>query len=256
MMNKSYNHSLIIKRDYALLVKSPKLPKWVIDLAQEARYQKKLLGQSNQGEKDSSSVYRTRAKIRELLDMNLNPQSRFITLTYKDNMMDYKQAAQDFRKMIDVINKRKLPEDKLKYLQVKEHQKRGAIHFHIVTFNMEELDFSKYWKHGFTHQKAITVFDSGRIANYFTSYLVKEQEDYKKIEKGVHIFGYSNNLNKYKKGTANIHNKLYKKMKSLFLSYDSYADVTISVINLEDAHKLCIEKTKEKKGGYMVDYEK
>lgn len=263
--NEFYKYRLVIKRDYGLIIKSPYIPRqtgivkkfgsthieenssieyykqldqW--DFDKEKAYRQILTKNEH---KDNSSVYKTRAKIRELLDMNLNPQSRFITLTYKNNMMDYKQATKDFNKMLNSINKRKLPEDKLKYLQVKEHQKRGAIHYHIITFNMEHLDFSKYWPHGSVHHKEIEYFDSGRIANYFTSYLTKEKTDYKKIEKGVRIFGYSNNLQKYQKGKV-LFNSI-KDLKSLMLKYNDYWDTTVSVINLQDAQKIIKEKENE-----------
>lgn len=142
-----------------------------------------------------SSYYRTKSKIRELIECNLSFCSRFVTLTYADNMLDYKKAQNDFNNCL-----RRIKEDlgqSLSYIAVKEHQKRGSIHYHLITFNLDKIDFSKYWYGGFVHHKNITDLDFSRLTNYFVGYLTKKKKDYKQIEKGYRIFGYSKDLKKY-----------------------------------------------------------
>ena len=61
----------------------------------------------------------------------------FITLTYVDNVCDYKKAKRDLKVMLQRIARMK-PE--CSGIWKMEIQKRGAIHFHIILFNAGFID--------------------------------------------------------------------------------------------------------------------
>ena len=61
--------------------------------------------------------------------MNFGPGDTFITLTYAENMQDLEQADKDFKKFIQRF---KYHHGDFKYLAVREFQKRGAIHYHML----------------------------------------------------------------------------------------------------------------------------
>lgn len=154
-----------------------------------------VLSRSNH--KTIESKYRTRKKMIDILSLNLNDRSRFVTLTYRENLQDYKKSYNDFKKMLTYFNQKN---PTLKYMVVKEHQKRGAIHYHMVTFNNHKIKWRKYWSHGITHSKKITDIEfPEKIANYMTKYLTKNEEGYKSIPVGFRAFGSSRNLIKKKK---------------------------------------------------------
>jgi len=128
-------------------------------------------------EKTLTNLATTRRKIIELLYLNMNADSTFITLTYKINQQDYQQAQKDFNTFIKRLNYHlKL---KTLYLGVKELQTRGAIHYHIIFFTPQIRDLTndticKLWGHGFTYMLPIHSYHVGTheaVANYFSKYL-------------------------------------------------------------------------------------
>jgi len=114
-----------------------------------------------------------------------------VTLTFADNLQDYKKANQKFKYFINKKN------DGIKYLAVKEHQQRGAIHYHLIVFDINESDLEsliKSWGYGFTYLKKITNKYSWSIANYLTKYFTKEKNQL--VKAGFRVFTKSNNLKK------------------------------------------------------------
>lgn len=128
----------------------------------------------------------------------------FITLTFKDNITDLSYANKKFNIWVSKI-KRKYPS--FKYLCVPEFQKRGAVHYHLITNlkigseyitlqdgkdNMYDV---KYWKYGFSSVFDIKnkVDEQFNIALYLLKYMYKDIDNRlfsrKKIMK-------SNNLEK------------------------------------------------------------
>jgi len=136
------------------------------------------------------SINRSRQKIREVLNNNLDDYSWFITITFKENLQDVTKATN----YLNLYIKRNFND--LKYLVVKERQERGAIHFHLVVFgyNVETAqayqDF-KQWKHGLVFVKRIRFKNATAISNYFTKYLGKENQ---LIDTGKRIYSTSKNL--------------------------------------------------------------
>jgi len=125
----------------------------------------------------------TKRNIINLLYLNMNENSTFLTLTYKANIQDYQQAAEDFKKFVKRVNY--YLGIKLSYLGVKELQQRGAIHFHIIIFSEQFRDLTheqvaQLWGHGFIYIKPIMSWHIGThqaVANYFAKYLTNYFKD-------------------------------------------------------------------------------
>jgi uncharacterized short protein YbdD (DUF466 family) len=72
----------------------------------------------------------------------------------------------------------------VKYVSVPEFQKRGAVHYHAVFFNLPLInlrdefqtgDFASNWEHGFIKAKKIAGVPN--VGNYMTKYMTKDATD-------------------------------------------------------------------------------
>ena len=119
---------------------------------------------------------------RRLALMNFSGSSKFLTLTFKENVQDILYADEMFRKFI-MRFKYHFGMDKLKYLAVREFQKRGAIHYHLICDwnqemtseteirHYERLLGEKIWGHGFVDIKPIDHVDN--VGAYIIKYMTK-----------------------------------------------------------------------------------
>jgi hypothetical protein len=91
---------------------------------------------------------KSRKKIRELIETNAYAYKNkhgtrippmFMTITFQKNEQDFILANLEFHKFIKRLNylNKQHSGGNIMYVAVHEFQKRGAIHFHIVIFNME-----------------------------------------------------------------------------------------------------------------------
>lgn len=121
-----------------------------------------------------------RSRIRRLINTNKaawGSRLKFITYTFAKNISDLKEAnlmwAEYMRRM-------RTEHGPMKYLAVVEFQKRGAIHYHVLFFNLPFIygikeKLSKMWGHGFV--KVVTVQSVRNIGAYVSKYLQKEIMD-------------------------------------------------------------------------------
>lgn len=149
----------------------------------------------NKEKRFNQSINRTRQNFNSIIENNINDNSYMITLTYKENMQDYKKASNDFIKFIKRLGyKFNL---KPSYVGVKELQDRGAIHYHIILFNLPDItisDVKDLWQFGEqVHVKKITDKNVSRLANYLTKYLTKCKRF---IEKGYRLYFTSRDIKK------------------------------------------------------------
>lgn len=105
----------------------------------------------------------------------------FLTLTYAENVTELEEANHDFRCFIKRLNEyvygRKIS-NQLKYVVVPEFQKRGAVHYHLILFNMPYIKSNKLaeiWQQGFIKINAIDKVDN--VGAYVVKYMNKEKED-------------------------------------------------------------------------------
>lgn len=126
------------------------------------------------------SIRHTLAWIRALINTNVTlPQNcRWVTLTYKENMMDAKQLYEDYVKFWKRFCRwcSKGGYGKPEYISVIEPQGRGAWHIHaffiwdsIAPYISNNDVMAVLWGHGFTSTKQVSNCDN--IGAYFSAYL-------------------------------------------------------------------------------------
>lgn len=153
---------------------------------------RKPISELEREENKQRSLRRAKTVIRKkIIEGELD---HFMTLTYRDNKTDLKEAWDDWKKFIRLAQKRY---PTLKYLVIAERQKRGAIHFHAAV-------------HGYMHANSIralwlSVVGSGNIdikrrkhnqslhglAKYLTKYLTKQ---YDELESFKNLYRCSRNI--------------------------------------------------------------
>jgi len=100
----------------------------------------------------------------------------FLTLTYHENMQSLEKGNYDFKKFIQRFDY-KLGY-KLRYVAVPEFQERGAVHYHLLIFNIpftEKETIGKLWTHGFIKIKLVNK--GMGVFNYIIKYLNKSFSD-------------------------------------------------------------------------------
>lgn len=133
----------------------------------------------------SQTIRDARNQCRRLALMNFDKRSSFITLTVAENSDDIDFYDKKFKAF---IRKLRLDYGEFSYLAVREFQKRGAIHYHVLidypfikSFNENkirelEIDFAKnYWYQGFVDIKDISHVDN--VGAYVVKYMTSELHD-------------------------------------------------------------------------------
>jgi len=125
------------------------------------------------------SLRRAKANLRRLINANVGQYgkeftAKFLTLTFKDNVQDIKQANYEFKKFIMRLNYKLygIKKANLKYTTVVEFQKRGAVHYHVIIYNMPYLkanEISNIWENGFI--KINKIDDVDNVGAYVGEYL-------------------------------------------------------------------------------------
>jgi hypothetical protein len=123
---------------------------------------------------------------------------KFLTLTFADNILDLAVANKIFMKFVIRLNRRFFKKgDRLAYLAVPEFQKRGAVHYHVLFFNLPFVfnvfdELNKLWGYGHLLYKAL---DSASDASwYMAKYMTKSLSD-ERFKGKKRYFG-SRNLNR------------------------------------------------------------
>lgn len=134
---------------------------------------------------------RAKTNVRRLINANIEEYSKFLTLTFKENIKDLKAANYEFNKFIKRLNYNL--DKKIEYLVVVEFQDgkeyidkktgkkkkglgRGAIHYHVMLFNMPFVHWSKLvplWKNGSVKINAIDKKTCDNVGAYVSKYMRK-----------------------------------------------------------------------------------
>lgn len=179
------------------------------------------------------SIIRSKLECQRLAKSNMNEWKTFITLTFKDNISDVSTANKKFRNYIDIIKRVK---NDFKYIGIPEFQKRGAIHYHLLT-NIEcdsifiprqplkklynpssktwkELEYYnlKYWNNGFSSAEPMNK-NCKKVVGYISKYMTKDIDN-RLFNR--HRYFFSRNLNCPKTNFIDLGNKrdndFYKKI--------------------------------------------
>jgi phosphoribosyl-AMP cyclohydrolase len=138
--------------------------------------------------------------IRRLILANFDHTSTFLTLTFAENMQNIEEANYEFKKFVQKL-KRKV--EGFKHVTVIEFQKRGAIHYHMisnipVSWRTEKerkqasRDLGDLWGNGFADIKDIGQVDN--VGAYLVKYMTKDNL-HESLE-GKKAYFYSRNLEK------------------------------------------------------------
>lgn len=106
--------------------------------------------------------------------------AKFLTLTFGDNITDLDQAHYEFKKFIQRMNYLIFgtKSRNLRYTAVPQFQERGAVHYHVIIYNMpftkwEEI--KRTWRHGYVWINKIDDVDN--VGAYVCRYMTKELDD-------------------------------------------------------------------------------
>jgi len=149
---------------------------------------------------DYKNIIRSKLSLERLVKSNISLFKSFITLTFKDNITNIKDANKTFNVWRTRIKK---DFNNFSYICVPEFQKRGAIHYHLLT-NIDLKNTKiiipqkdrvgcynvKYWNSGFS-----SVFDLKdiNVIGYISKYMTKDIDN---RLFGKHRYFYSQNLKK------------------------------------------------------------
>lgn len=105
-----------------------------------------------------------------LTNANFGAHSKFITLTFADNVQDLDQAHKEFDKFIKRMRRRY---GKFKYAVAIEFQKRGAVHYHMMSDlpYIPKQELAKIWGQGFVRINDIKHVDN--VGAYLSKYMTK-----------------------------------------------------------------------------------
>lgn len=147
-------------------------------------------------ERFESSIIRTRTRLRRLCMTNYTGNDSFLTLTFAENITSVSEANEKFdlfrRKLKRYL--KKLGYD-LKYISVIEFQKRGAVHYHIILFDVPKIpyeDIYRLWSNGWVYIKKIK--NERMMLNYISKYITKNIKGSEKMKKNEKFYDRSRNL--------------------------------------------------------------
>ncbi|WP_287712842.1 rolling circle replication-associated protein [Blautia sp.] len=123
----------------------------------------------------------TRWEIARIVDCNFDNKTKFLTLTFKENIQDITITNKDFKYFIQRLNYYlyQTKVQTLKYIATWEKQKRGAIHYHVIFFDFPYIPKNKLqdlWTHGFIKINRIDVDSKENRGRYLSKYFGKDLE--------------------------------------------------------------------------------
>lgn len=164
------------------------------------------------------NILRSKLNCQRIAKCNSKYWKSFITLTYADNMQDIKQGKLDLNYWLK--NVKKVKRD-FKYIAIPEFQKRGAVHFHILTnlslqdnniiIPQEDKRFYKvkYWSKGFSNVQFFNN-DMKKVVGYISKYMT---EDCDNRLFAIRRFTTSQNLDKPVEEFLDIHYRYTKEKR-------------------------------------------
>ena len=162
---------------------------------------------------EQRNVIRSKLECQRLAKSNMIEWKTFITLTFAENVTNIKLANKEFRYFVDKIRRVK---KNFKYLCVPEFQKRGAVHYHLLTninINDDKLIYIqegnskfkhiKFWNKGFSSIELLNG-DPKKVVGYISKYMTKDIDN-RLFSK--HRYFYSQNLIKPKSHFIDLDNE-------------------------------------------------
>lgn len=187
---------------------------------------------------EQKNINRSKLECQRIAKANSSVWKTFITLTFEKNILDIDKANIRFKYFISKV--RRIFRD-FKYICIPEFQKRGAVHYHLLTnidINDKKLIFSqennkkfkhiKYWNDGFTKVDNLNK-DIKKIIGYISKYMTKDADNrlfnhhryfysrnleipkisYLNLSNPKHLEFYNKNLNQKKLIYTNTYKNIY-----------------------------------------------
>jgi hypothetical protein len=150
------------------------------DVPKTGFYRPRKFHGTSKNKKDESSgrflnnLNRTKKTVRRLIDSNFTSNDKFLTLTFRENVQDISFANNAFKQFIQRLRVR-FPD--FKYLAVLEFQKRGAVHYHVITDLpfVHYMDMYQTWGQGYIDIHKIRHVNN--VGLYVTKYMQKGLAD-------------------------------------------------------------------------------
>ena len=120
------------------------------------------------------SLKRAKNEIRRVINSNFDILDKFTTLTFKENKTNLDYCNYEFNKFIKRLKYRY---EKIEYIVVVEFQKRGAVHYHMLSNlgYIKNKTLQHIWKNGFVKINRIDRVDN--VGSYVVKYLEKDLND-------------------------------------------------------------------------------
>lgn len=171
------------RRDIKIIVSGDivELIQYRVPVNCEKRDYEIVKGSKNDLDKKEENLQRARSNIRRYIWQNVTPYSKFITLTYKDTVLDYEILLYDMKQFFKNLGRAGYCNKN--YLWIMEHQiergkkegNAGSLHSHCILFNDEYIPFdaiNKAWGKGNTDIHKLN--DINNVGAYVSKYLTKE----------------------------------------------------------------------------------
>lgn len=141
------------------------------------------------------NIKRASTRLRRLIHANIGTRklrgksTRFVTLTYADQERalpkNHAEHMQDIARFIRRINDRY---GKQRYVYVTELTKKGAVHFHVLLFNMpynNRNEIKELWGMGWIDIKKVGLGKKSvsKTADYIANYVGKDTDNADKFQK-------------------------------------------------------------------------
>lgn len=121
---------------------------------------------------------RAKRNLRRLINCNGDSMSKFVTLTFKENVTDLDIANREFKKFIQRLNRFTKLERGVQYACVIEFMKNGRVHYHVIFFNLpyiKNADLRKIWGQGWVRINRVDNVDN--LGSYVVKYMNKDADD-------------------------------------------------------------------------------
>lgn len=122
----------------------------------------------------AANISRTRNTVRRLALANFDNNSKFVTFTFAENIVDVAEANTYWKQFIRKMRKKY---GDFKYMAVLEFQKRGAVHYHCIWDlpYIKKPDLQEIWGNGFIKINRIDHVDN--VGAYIVKYMTKDLMD-------------------------------------------------------------------------------
>ena len=125
-----------------------------------------------------NNMHKARNNFRRLVTANFDSGSKFITLTFADDITDIKWANYEYMKFIQRLRYRYGKDFKYaNVIQFQDKNRGGVVHYHMMTDlpYIPHEDLEKIWGHGFVGINKIDHVDN--VGAYMIRYMAEDMSD-------------------------------------------------------------------------------